>query len=420
MRSASLLSGSLIYLVASVTTAALPFLLLPVLTSYMPPAEFGLLGVFQGLYTLFLALCGLSTAGAVVRQSYDVGREEIGVYIFNVLLILAATTTTLGLGLLLAGAPLGDWLQIPPGFMLAGLAAAAMVFTLNLLLGQYQVRRKPLAYGAFQIGHSALNIGLSLLFVVGLGWGAWGRVSGVMWAALAFGLLALVVLRLGGRLRARWSPQDIRGALRFGVPLMPHEMGTFFVTWFGVFVLNRMVSSEAVGLYLFAFQISMVLGVICDAFNKAYVPWLFELLKTGGAEGQRRIVKLTYGYFALMAVLTLIAFALARPVVALVFDPAYLPAAGLIGWLVLGQALGGCYLMTTNYLAYARRTELLSLVTVAGSVTNVALLLALIPILGIHGGVIAFVVARLVIFLLTWVLAQRVMPMPWRLKSKEV
>lgn len=173
------------------------------------------------------------------------------------------------------------------------------------------------------------------------------------------------------------------------------------------------LDAGSAGLYMLAFQVSMVLGVICDALNRAYVPWLFSILKAELPAERLLVVRLTYIYFAVLIAIVAFAFSVAHWFVGIAFGEKYAEAAWMIGWLVLGQAFGGAYLMVTNYIAYNRRTERLSLITLLGSAVNVALLFTLMPAFGLQGAIIAFVVARVSIFVMTWYSAQRLVPMPW-------
>lgn len=413
MKIKSLLSGSLIYLVASILAAGIPFLILPVLTQYLSPAEFGNVGLFQSLYTVFLAICGLGTSGSIVRQSYDVDAKGLGVYIFNVLLILMIATLGLSILLWIFGGHLSEWLQIPEDYFYCALIAAAMVFILNILLGQFQVARKPLHYGMMQIGHSFFNVALSLIGIIVFAAGAMGRIGGIVLAAVVFGVGALVALRSIGKLACQININDMKSALWYGVPLLPHELNTFVLNWLSLIIINMNLDAGSAGLYMLAFQVSMVLGVICDALNRAYVPWLFSILKAELPAERLLVVRLTYIYFAVLIAIVALAFSVAHWFVGIAFGEKYAEVAWMIGWLVLGQAFGGAYLMVTNYIAYKRRTERLSLITLLGSAVNVALLFTLMPAFGLQGAIIAFVVARGLIFVMTWVVAHRLVTMPW-------
>src|SRR5690606_10136870 len=96
-----------------------------------------------------------------------------------------------------------------------------------------------------------------------------------------------------------------------------------------------------------------------------------------------------------------------------VAGPGYEQAGEVIGWLLLGQAFGGMYLMVTNYVFYSRRPGLLSLATIVSGLINISLLLLFVTLLGLTGAAIAVSTAMSIRFLLTWWVAQKRHPMPW-------
>ncbi|HVL01538.1 MAG TPA: oligosaccharide flippase family protein, partial [Dongiaceae bacterium] len=96
----SLVSGVGIYLIASVINAAIPFLLLPVLTRYLEPAEYGEVAVFQVWVSMIGALCGLSVHGAAGRKYYDFdegSENHLGEFIVACVCLLVLSTAALTL-----------------------------------------------------------------------------------------------------------------------------------------------------------------------------------------------------------------------------------------------------------------------------------------------------------------------------------
>lgn len=401
------------YLASSIISAALPFLVLPVLTRYLNPEEFGSVGIFQSLLTVFSAIIGFSTAGAVIRKSYGSSQKELAVYIFNCICLMAVSVVLTICVLLSLWPHIEASIGLPISWVLLAILFSVGQYLFLLAIGQYQVNKRPFHYAIFQVGNSSLNIGLSLVFVVALGLGGAGRVYGFVVAAVVFGFLAITVLVKSGKIGARIDKPSLQAAMKFGVPLIPHELGTFMITWLAVIMINRQLDIHSAGIYLLAYQVAAVLGVITDAFNKAYVPWLFEHLIKESQRINRRIVKLTYGYFALLLCVSGLSFLVGPDLISLVFGSDYAPAAAIIGWLAIGQAFGGMYLMVTNYIFYSKRTGVLSSITLACGATNFILLYFFISAYGITGAAMAFAAARLLLFLLTWAAAQARVPMPW-------
>lgn len=66
--SMSLAKNTLIYLLSNITYAAIPFFLIPILTRYLSPYEYGQITMFQMLVTAFSAFVGINTVGAATRN----------------------------------------------------------------------------------------------------------------------------------------------------------------------------------------------------------------------------------------------------------------------------------------------------------------------------------------------------------------
>lgn len=414
----SLVKSSVIYLATSILNSGLPFFLLPVLTYYLTAAEYGNLGLFQAFYTAFLALVGLGTAGAVVRNSYDLSDKELATYIFNVLVLISISLVFCAGVVYVLSDFIYELIEFKTSWLLFSLIYAYNMVLINLLLGQYQVRGLPVKYGVLQISNASLNLSLSILFVVILTMNEEGRMLGMLISSAIFSIVALIILRRSSLLRFQFSKINMQSALKFGLPLIPHELSTFLMNWVSVILVNALLDKSFAGIYLFAFQISMILGVACDAFNRAFVPWLFEKLKLGTLGAKKIVVKITYLYFAFMIIVTLLSFVILPVLIRVFFPSEYVEAVNIVGLLFLGQALGGMYLMVTNYIYYSKKTGVLSLISLSASAIGLTLMYFGIKNYGIYGAAVAFVFMKVYMFSVTWYVANKHINMPWFFSCK--
>ncbi|MEI8617862.1 hypothetical protein P4S63_13795 [Pseudoalteromonas sp. B193] len=162
-----------------------------------------------------------------------------------------------------------------------------------------------------------------------------------------------------------------------------------------------------------AYQLSSVLGIVFDAANKAFVPWLFALLKRNNYNEKAKLVKYTYISMLLLLVITIMAFLIGPYMVVLIASEKYKQAGEIIGYLCLGQAFNGMYLMVTNYIFFSKKTKFLSLATIFSGLINVALMLVLIEYNGLVGVAQAYAIGQFLRLLSTWLLSARVYSMPW-------
>lgn len=416
LKGKTLLAGSAVYLVSNILNAIIPFALLPVLTRYLSPEEYGEVAMFQTLLGALTAFIGLSMHGAAGRKFYDgnLGKEELAEFIGACLQILLATSLISLVVLLAFSNQFVGWLGLDKQWILLAVLVTASTVIIQLRLGQWQVRKQAVKYGTLQISQSLLNVTLSLGFVVVLSKGSDGRISAQVWAAALFALMALWLLKRGNLLSfLRWRPDYIREALRFGVPLIPHVGGVFLLASVDRFVINSELGLAQTGIYMVAVQFAAALALVFDAINKAYVPWLFERLKRDQENEKRQIVRYTYYWYGLILCGAALAFVIGPWLVTFVAGEKYARAGDVIGWLALGQVFGGMYLMVTNYIFFSKRTGLLSLATITSGLINVVLLVLLIGAFGLEGAAYSFCIAMAVRFFLTWLVAQKRHPMPW-------
>lgn len=410
-----MISGAGIYLVATLINASIPFLLLPILTRYLTPGEYGVVAVFQVWCSLLAVICGLNTYGAATRKHYDYDEPDkyMGDYISACVTILVISAIVVTVLLLPFLGVLSELLGLSEGWILAGVVFAVGNFMVQLRLRQWQVRKKPVRYGQFQISQSAMNAGLSLLLVIVLTMGVDGRLIGVTSAMLLFGCIGALLLWRDKLLVFGWQPGLMRDALSFSVPLLPHFAGSFLLLTVDRAVISSTLGLEAAGHYMVAVQLALALNLLLQSIHKAYVPWLFERIKRDDSEEKTQIVRGSYIYFAALAAVALLAFLVGKPVLVFIAGASYAPAGDIIGWLVLAQAIRGMYYVVSSYLMYAKKTQQISWITIISGAINIVLLLILLKAYGLVGAAWAVCAGAAIQFLLSWYMASRAVAMPW-------
>ena len=86
-----------IYFVTDVINALIPFFLLPILTRFLSPEEYGEVGIFITLISAFSALVGLTFVSSINRKFFDeINEAEYSSYISSAIqLILIFSLLTL-------------------------------------------------------------------------------------------------------------------------------------------------------------------------------------------------------------------------------------------------------------------------------------------------------------------------------------
>ncbi|MEI7342866.1 oligosaccharide flippase family protein [Pectobacterium brasiliense] len=412
----SLIKNTSIYLTSNILNAAIPFILLPILTRYLTPTEYGQIAMFQILLSALTTFIGVNCTGAANRKYYDdnVDHETLRSFNGSCVQILFFTLIVCLLFSLALGEQLSVFLSIPLSWIIIAIMTSSFTFIATLLLGQWQIRNQAKCFGVFQVSSGIVNMMLSLQLVVFMKQGAAGRIDAQIITSIIIAILSIFLLYKDKLLRLFvWRVEQIKEALYFGIPLIPHNIGFFLLSSVDRFFINKEIGLAEAGIYMVAVQLSMALAIVFDALNKAYVPWLYGKLKENNYQDKVKIVKYTYLYFALLSLFALLAFLIGPVLFVFIVGEKYSEGAELVGWLCLGQIFGGMYLMVTNYIFFSKKNGRLALATIATGIINIMFLIIFIPFFGLVGAAYAFAISKLIQFILTWIVSFYSINMPW-------
>lgn len=408
-----------IYTITSVINKAIPFFLLPILTRYLSPADYGIVSMFGVLVSFVAPFTGLSVHGAIARMYYEKDTVDINEYITNSIYILISSSVVVSIVFYLFSNFIADLTSVPYQILWIVVVVSFSQFITRIVLTLWQVQIKPLKYGIYQITQTAMNVLLSIVLVVFVGLTWRGRIFAQLITLLIYVLIGFIILYKDSWLKFRLNNDYIKHALRFGVPLIPHALGGVIMTMSDRIFITNMVGVETTGVYTVGYQMGMIINLFAMSFNQAYVPWLYSKLKLNLQATKRKIVKLTYGYYVIIILLAIILSVLAPPFLSFFVGKEFGQSSIYVMWIALGYAFNGMYLMISSFIFYAQKTSYLAWVTLFTAIFNLILNYFLIRENGAIGAAQATTIIYLIKFILTWVLSSKVYKMPWNLVNEQ-
>jgi O-antigen/teichoic acid export membrane protein len=381
----SLLFNSAVYVLGQVVSKALGFVLLLVYARFLEPADFGIIGTLAAYGALLSTLFVVGLHGSVSRHYFDYTRDPCSLrsYLTTVYAFQALISGGMAFALALAGG--AAWRRFTSDSIPFDPFVQLMVWTTFLSAltsipqAIYQTRERAGAVVALQLGQGALAVGVAVLFVVVLRQGVLGvlRTQAVSAAALALVFLVLFVRSEASR---DLRPGHVAKALRFGLPLLPHALGSILLQTVDRIMLERYVPLSEVGHYSIAMTLGMILAMLAGGINQAWAP---HFLRTTREEPEalardkaRTVAALLV---ALFASLSLIGGMLAPELARLVLGAKYLPAVPYLIPFVIGNLIAVCYYVPANQLFLVEKTAWFPVATGLATALSVGLNLWFLP-----------------------------------------
>jgi len=357
----SFVRTSSVYLFGSIANAILPLALLPILTRYLTPQDYGLVATATVLIQVLIVFQGLNAYGLIARAHFDENKKSLSDLVSAAVAFAVSITLLLLCVIPIFGNYLGTWVKFPPAWLPLVLFMGLATIIQNNYLALCQARKEPCRFLMNQTIGSTLALGLSLLFVVTFGMDWRGR----MWGnSISLAVVALIsiygfIFRLGV-LKFVFVRSALRELLAFGVPLIPHVIGGWVMTMAARLYLNNMATVADTGLYSVAFNLTSPLAMLVGAANNAYMPTLFGKLSSKTDYNKIRLCQiLLVAVFILPLVALAGAFA-ARMILPFIVGQRFYGASDYIIWMALTYAIQGVYFIFGNFVVYAKRTTLLT------------------------------------------------------------
>ena len=402
-----------IYLGSNILSRAVPFFLLPLLTKYLSPSEYGLMALFFLFNNLILAFVGMNMQAHISRSFFSVSKKELAVLVGDIYLVAIFSCILLSILLFLVGLTHQTVLSLPVSLLLFAPLLSFMMLSNNINLTILRNEGKAFTFGLFELGNALFLSAITVFFliVIDVGWPS--QIIGSISTYLILLVISLIFLIKHGYLKICVSGKGLAELLGRSVPMIPYVLGAIVINVSDRVFIERMVGIDVVGIYSIGFNFGMLVMFITDAFNKAWTPWFYKSMSTTSDEKKEQVVKFTYWYIVAVFVLAYILSLLASRALPYIVSADFYGASSYIVWIAVAFAVQGAYKMFFPYFLLMNKTSYLPVILVTAALFNLLFNYFLIKKFGAIGAAYATVLAWLVAALLSFLAINKHYEMPW-------
>ena len=414
----TLIGNASVYAISSVINSGITVLLLPMLTRFLTIEQYGILSMINATISIATPFVGMSISAAIQRQIVETDSNASRKYVFNAFVVMLFSMILVICVFTLFSNYISKYTEIPEEYLWMIVAISAMDTIINVALTILQFKEKVAVYALYRNLESLSNVLLSMIFVISLGMMLRGRIIAIVISKFICAFWGIVIIKKMVGFQVKIDMQKIEDILfNFGIPMIPTLLKSTILTYLDRIFITNMENISETGIYTVGNQLSLPILFIAQAFNLAYVPWLYNKLEKNKLEDKKLIVKLTYAYFV---IITLIAFTwtiIVNVAAKYIIGIEYSSANMYVFWLALAYAFNGMHMMVVNYIYYEKKLKIYNVVTITVIFSNVILNYIFINQSGAIGAAQATLLVNIISFILTWKLASKVHHMPWNLKE---
>jgi O-antigen/teichoic acid export membrane protein len=406
---------TMVYGMGNIVSALLPLMLLPVLTRYLTPTDYGIVATSVVLVQVTVTAIGLNTSGLIIQSQFTDDFETRKNLLSTNVLISSMLAVALVIVTVAGGDLVERFTEFPADWTPLLIAVALGLVVQQFYLAILQSRNEAKSFVGIQILGNFLNLSVAVALVVGVGMDWRGRIIATAFAGGVVAAICLhgLIVRLG-LLRGIFDGAALKSLLHFGVPLIPHVAGGFAMTMGPRLYLNNMAAVADTGLFGVAYNLASPIALVVGAANQAYLPALFSKLAGVQTAARVRLARILVIGAITMPVLAVVYAMGARWILPWMVGPRFLGVADYMVWLALAFAMQGVYFVFANFVVFSRKTPLLSWRgDFAGGLAVLVGCPVLINLNGPIGAAQATLLGFSVSCLGAFIASRKAFPMPW-------
>ena len=389
-----------VYMISTSVNQAIPFLLLPVLTIYLIPGDFGYINNFSAILIIFTSIIGGGLSTNIEKHYFKEDEFFMSKLMGNLYFLLLCGTIML---FIISGflSFIFDIQFVPENIFILIPFISFFFVSFELLKTLLKTKKQVLSFTLVTLSEVLINVSISLILVIGLLLQWRGRVYAMALSYALFGLLSLGYLIHKKYITFSIKKDILRKILRLTLPLLPSGISVMIMRKSGILFIDAFQGKTEAGLYGVGLNLATIILFMSIPFIYTWIPHVYE--KLSNSNGKNIIISLRNKLFIfkgfIFSICVLVSI-LSGFIIRIMTTNAFLKAAIFIPWLVFGFAF---WAMTTMYMPFFiqyNKQKYVAVIAIIGAGLNLILNYFAIIEVGTIGVAIAFFVSNFIVYLM--------------------
>lgn len=293
------------YFSASLIPMVLSFVANPFIAMNMEPEDYAISGYFGSFGALISPLINFYFLQFYIKRYYEVKTEErqkLKAALYKVFLSYSVIMTVLCMfGILVYIKVFNPEIDIPI-FPYLPLAILPSAFTTFYVLEQadYKMQKDSKKYTSFSLFKGIVQIALTVLLVVFMKTGAFGKLFGPF--ILDLGLFIYLIYKNRNLLKIKVDYQYIRQMFIFCWPLALAAMLGYFTNGFDKTYLETIGNTTEYGIYIVGASMAGYLHVFSSAISNTFQPDIYEAIATHNNRKMLKVFGVQLGMLSIVVI----------------------------------------------------------------------------------------------------------------------
>ncbi len=408
---------SFVYGLSNVLDKLVSFIMLPVYTRYLTPADYGIMELISMTTGIISLVVGMGLESAVIRFYFDYKEEADKKKVISSAIVgYGAMITALILMILPFSGILAKLILDSSeykSFFVIALLTLALNMILPIVFAYLRVQQKSIEYMVAKVGMTIVTLGMNIYLVVFAKMGVYGILLSSLVSFIIFTIIMVgITLKRTG---IKIDYKILKEMVIFGFPLIPSNLSAFMVHSSDRYFIKAYADMTTTGLYSLGYKIGTLINqFVTSPFIQIWSPRRMEFFDQPGKE---QIFARIFTYFCTLSLFVgLMISLLAKEVIHFMAPPDFWGAHKVVSIIVLSYIIFSFHYHFNVGIMMKKATRYIAYVNVSNGLLNIALNFILIKRYTIWGAAVATLICFIVKVVLTYYYSNKLFPitMEWK------
>ncbi|WP_270640916.1 oligosaccharide flippase family protein [Longibaculum muris] len=380
------------------------YFMIPLYTAVLTTEEYGSIDLIFTTSSLIMPVLSIEISNAVMRYLLDEKYNENKV-IFNCLIILLVSVITFIITSLFL-ININIFKEFYFYFCIYYLSNLFNGFLQCIVRGKNYVK----VYSFAGIIQTISTVFFNILFLLKFDFKIKGYLMAYSLGAI-ISFVYLFVIIINNRVikfnHTSYDKKLMKEMMEYSIPLVPNSLLWWISNSSDKYMLTYFTELSTIGIYSVAYKIPTILSILSSIFISA---WQISSVEDFGSEKNMKFFNnITNKYLYLTILLTSFILVILKPLCKLMFSNDFYNAWRVIPILLIGYVYYNMSIFLGTIYTASKKTKMVLISTVIGSVINILFNFILIPYLNMYGAALATTVSYILIYIIRKIDSKKIM-----------
>lgn len=364
--------------------AAISFFTFSFITNHLTTVDYGTIHLYNSFLFFLIPFISAGVPFVININYFNKNGDDFKKSFTHGIVILIFTCLLFTLFSLLLHRSLSNIIKVNFFFVFIAPLTCFLLILNEIILNLFRNKGMYIQYAAYSIFKNLVEVGLTILLIMSLGWNWTGRLGSSLMALTLCGLISLFFIFRWRLIKPVFDKKLITLILVTGFPFIPERLAIFILSYSDRFFIDYFGNTADVGFYGTGAQLAVIVNLSILTLNNTFQPELFKTLSLKQIP-DKKVRKIVLTFIGLSALVTLGVIIL----IPFIFDnfigAKFQPGKIYAFYLCFGLFFWAIYNVFVAFLLCIKKNKVIMSISIIGMFVSILFNLLLIPYYGALG-----------------------------------